>query len=69
MARFFYKQTLSFLKPSLFFFMPTFANVADQAPDIKATAAFNIWNVNSDMVNCQHNVKSTLHRDHAPKQM
>lgn len=48
------------------FFMPTFANVTDQAPDVKATTTFNIWNVNSDMVKCQCNVKSTLHRNHAP---
>lgn len=48
------------------FFKPTFANVTDQAPDIKATTTFNIWNVNSDMVNCQCNVKSTLRRNHAP---
>jgi len=47
------------------FFMPTFANVTDQAPDIKATTTFNIWNVNTNMINYQCNVKSTLHRNHA----
>lgn len=37
--------------------MPTFADVIDQASDIKATATFNIWNGNSGMVNCQWRIK------------
>lgn len=32
--------------------MLTFANVIDQASDIKTASTLNIWNVNSDMVNC-----------------
>lgn len=53
----------------LYLLIPTFANVTDQAPDIKAAATFDIWNVNGDMVNCQQNVKSASHRNRAPKQM
>lgn len=49
--------------------MLTFANVTDQASDIKTSSTFNIWNVNSDMVNCQPPMKSTLHRNDASKQM